>query len=365
MKKFVLFLLLASPLLVWAQADDMYYVPKKETKVNTAKSANDFYFAEDENPVDEDCYSYETDGYAGETEFAYYTNDLYEVMDDYTYSNRIIRFQSPRRLLSSSLYWDLKYNCGINDWLVYDDGYSVYVYPTANNLYYNNPYNHWWNWNAYHYWNYPYYSYYNHWHRYDYCWHNPHWYNHHHTNVSCYPSFRNCEVPTNGSIASNRGARREQQARTTVGNTNPRRQQQARTTVGSTNPRRQQQARTTVGSINSRREQIAGATAGRANPRRQQQVRNVVTANTQRRQQQVRTTAKSSGTKGQSSSNGSVRRSENKTSGNSSSGYSRPSSTSVSRSSGSAGSGSRSGGNRNSGGGSRSSSGARSGGSRR
>ena len=350
MKKFVLFLLLASPLLVWAQADDMYYVPKKETKVNTAKSANDFYFAEDENPVDEDCYSYETDGYAGETEFAYYTNDLYEVMDDYTYSNRIIRFQSPRRLLSSSLYWDLKYNCGINDWLVYDDGYSVYVYPTANNLYYNNPYNHWWNWNAYHYWNYPYYSYYNHWHRYDYCWHNPHWYNHHHTNVSCYPSFRNCEVPTNGSIASNRGARREQQARTTVGNTNP---------------RRQQQARTTVGSINSRREQIVGATAGRANPRRQQQVRNVVTANTQRRQQQVRTTAKSSGTKGQSSSNGSVRRSENKTSGNSSSGYSRPSSTSVSRSSGSAGSGSRSGGNRNSGGGSRSSSGARSGGSRR
>ena len=350
MKKFVLFLLLASPLLVWAQADDMYYVPKKETKVNTAKSANDFYFAEDENPVDEDCYSYETDGYAGETEFAYYTNDLYEVMDDYTYSNRIIRFQSPRRLLSSSLYWDLKYNCGINDWLVYDDGYSVYVYPTANNLYYNNPYNHWWNWNAYHYWNYPYYSYYNHWHRYDYCWHNPHWYNHHHTNVSWYPSFRNCEVPTNGSIASNRGARREQQARTTVGNTNPRRQQQARTTVGSTN---------------SRREQIAGATAGRANPRRQQQVRNVVTANTQRRQQQVRTTAKSSGTKGQSSSNGSVRRSENKTSGNSSSGYSRPSSTSVSRSSGSAGSGSRSGGSRNSGGGSRSSSGARSGGSRR
>ena len=142
MKKLVLFLLLTSPLLAWAQVDDMYYVPKKEKKVLVVKSAEEIYFADDNNlVVDGGYYDDYTDEYADEVETVYYTNDLYDLVDDYTYSNRIVRFRSPSRLLSSTIYWDLKYNCGINDWFVYDDGFSVYVYPTANNyLYYNYPY---------------------------------------------------------------------------------------------------------------------------------------------------------------------------------------------------------------------------------
>lgn len=331
MKKFILFLLLASPLLAWAQADDVYYVPKKENKQQAVKTASDFYLAEDDVWVEDEDDLYESDEYVDEVETAYFTNDLYEVMDDYTYSSRIVRFQSPRRMLSNSLYWDLKYNCGINDWLVYDDGYAVYVYPTANNIYYNYPYCYnRWGWDAYRFWNYPYYGYHNHWHHYDYAWHtphwhNPHWHNHHTANISWRPSKRMDNMPTNGSIASNRGARREQQPRTSIAGSNPRREQMPRIAAGSSNPRREQQVRTTV------------------------------TGNSQRRQQQSTTTKKSDKTTRPSSTNGSVRRAGSTTSSNSSSGYSRPSSTSVSRSNGSSGST-----NRNGGGSSRSSGGSRS-----
>ena len=51
MKKLVLFLLLTSPLLSWAQVDDMYFVPKKEKKVLVVKSAEEVYFADDDNLV--------------------------------------------------------------------------------------------------------------------------------------------------------------------------------------------------------------------------------------------------------------------------------------------------------------------------
>ena len=116
MKKLVLFLLLTSPLLALAQVNDMYYVPKKEKKVLVVKSAEEMYLVDDTETVYED--EVYVDEYADEVETAYFTNDLYDVVDDYTYSTRIVRFQSPRRLLSSSLYWDLRYDCGINDWLV-------------------------------------------------------------------------------------------------------------------------------------------------------------------------------------------------------------------------------------------------------
>ena len=117
MKKFALLLMLVYPVLTWAQSDDVYFVPKKEKKVLVVKSAEEVYFVDDDDVlVEEEVYDDNVD--------VYYTNDLYDVVDDYTYSNRIIRFRSPRRSLSSNLFWDLRYDYGINDWLVYDDGYT-------------------------------------------------------------------------------------------------------------------------------------------------------------------------------------------------------------------------------------------------
>ena len=127
--------MLVYPVLTWAQVDDVYFVPKKEKKVLVVKSAEEVYFADADEVFVEDVY--ETDYYDDDAVGAYYTNDLYDVIDDYTYSNRIIRFRSPRRLLSSNLFWDLRYDYGINDWFVYDDGYTISIYPTYGNLYYN------------------------------------------------------------------------------------------------------------------------------------------------------------------------------------------------------------------------------------
>ena len=350
MKKLVLFLLLASPLLALAQVNDMYFVPKKEKKVLVVKSAEEIYLVDDVENVDNG--GEYTDEYVDEAETAYFTNDLYDVMDDYTYSTRIVRFQSPSRLLSTNLYWDLKYSCGINDWLVYDNGYTVYIYPTANNIFYNDPYYYnrvnLWNWNTYHTWYYPYYRHNYWWDCYDYHWahHNHYWhkpyYGYHGShNLSWKPANRKSNIPTNGSIAGK--PHRDQPVRTVTNGNNPRREQQVRTTANGhnprrDNPRREQQVRTTANGNNPRREQQARTTANGNNPRREQQVR--TTAN---RQQQSRTSVNNSNVKRSSSSSSSsgrrVERGGSRSSGNSSGGYSRPSSTGVSRSSGSSSSG--------------------------
>ena len=379
MKKFLLFLLMTTPLFTWAQVDDMYYVPKKEKKDLHVKSAEEVYFADDNTAIDEDSLTY-----IGDENEGYYTNDLYDVMDDYTYSNRIIRFQSPRRMYANDIYWDLMYGCGVNDWYVYDNGYTLYIYPTGNNPYFMSPgYYHWmnrWNWNSCYYdYYYPYYS----WHNYHpyYGWHNYH--HHWHTPVASHkpwkPKYRE-NIPTNGSVARQTrqavptmagNPRREQSARTTANAGNPRREQPARTTATNAgNPRRQQPARTTAtNGENPRRQQPARTTTNAGNPRREQPARTANTSNTkQRREQKVRTSVNSSNAKRTATSSNSEEKSVRRSSSNSSSGgYSRPSSTSVSRSSNSNG-----GGNRSSGGGSRSGGssrsgggGARSGGSRR
>ena len=184
----------------------MYFVPKKEKKVLLVKSAEEVYMADDDNLVVEDEYNDDyVDEYIDDTESSYFTNDLYDVMDDYTYSSRIVRFHSPHRLLSNTLYWDLKYNCGIYDWLVYDDGYSVYVYPTANNIYYNYPYYYnWtnrWNWSTYHNWGYPYYGHHDWWYHNNYHWHTPHWHSHH---TPSRPSYNSDRIPTNAHLATPR-----------------------------------------------------------------------------------------------------------------------------------------------------------------
>ena len=126
MKKAFLLLMLVSPLISIAQVDDMYFVPKKEKNVLVVKSAEEIYMEDVDSVGYADGF---VDEYVDEAEAGYFTNDLYGVMDDYTYSTRIVRFQSPRRLLSSSLYWDLRYDCGINDWFVCDDGHTLYIYP--------------------------------------------------------------------------------------------------------------------------------------------------------------------------------------------------------------------------------------------
>ena len=371
MKKFLLFLLMTTPLFTWAQVDDMYYVPKKEKKVLHVKSAEEVYFADDNTAIDEDSLTY-----IGDENEGYYTNDLYDVMDDYTYSNRIIRFQSPRRMYANDIYWDLMYGCGVNDWYVYDNGYTLYIYPTGNNPYFMSPgYYHWmnrWNWNSCYYdYYYPYYS----WHNYHpyYGWHNYH--HHWHTPVASHkpwkPKYRE-NIPTNGSVARQTrqavptmagNPRREQSARTTANAGNPRREQSARTTANAGNPRREQSARTTANTNTPRRQQSDKTTANSA--RRQQSARTANTSNTkQRREQKARTSVNSSNAKRSTTSNSESTSARRSSSNSSSSGYSRPSSTSVSRSSrgssNSNSSGSRSGGSSRSGGG-----GARSGGSRR
>ena len=76
MKKLVLFLLLTSPLFALAQVNDMYYVPKKEKKVLVVKSAEEIYFADDNNLVVDGEFNLENrfgftyaDEFVGEWEF--------------------------------------------------------------------------------------------------------------------------------------------------------------------------------------------------------------------------------------------------------------------------------------------------------
>lgn len=218
MKKILLLIFVFAPLVSWAQVDDIYYVPKKKELV--IKSSGETYFSDVEN------YRTDVDVMVEEPETeVYYTDDLSD-LSDYRYSRRIIRFRGLRCNLSSNLYLDLKYGGGFRDWLVLDNGYSIDIYPTA-----NNPLFFWggagvslniWNWNSWHYA--PSWSYYSHWncwphnHFWDYHpyhWHNPgYWHNgywgggHVAGNHYYRPShrvFRN--IPSNGSVGRSRNDR--------------------------------------------------------------------------------------------------------------------------------------------------------------
>lgn len=164
MKKMVLLFMLVCPLFSLAQYNDIYFVPKKEKKVIVAASASDNMFVDIDdarNYVDVD------------SEVVDYVDDAYEYNDndDYRYSTRIVRFRSPDRLVASSLYWDLRYNCGLNDWLIYDDGYTIDIYPAYDNSVCYWPGSVWtsynsWRWNV---WHGPYYG----WN--DYFWYHDYW----------------------------------------------------------------------------------------------------------------------------------------------------------------------------------------------
>ena len=141
MKRLVLFLMLFVPLASMAQFDDVYFVPKKEKKTVVERSSEGSYFVDVE-----DYYESEftdtlyvdslivLDGVKSGSRSFSYTNDPDWLIDNnYRYSSRIIRFRSPGRLFGENLYWDLVYGCGINDWLVYDNGFAIEIYPTVNN----------------------------------------------------------------------------------------------------------------------------------------------------------------------------------------------------------------------------------------
>ena len=227
-----MFLVLVSPLVATAQVDDVYFVPTKESeeKVLVVKSTAEKYNIDNTSAssmrnVDEynrrsTVYTNAPDEYIDEnyTDEYVYEDDSY---DDYSYSTRIIRFRNPRRAVYSSIYWDLMYGCGINDWLIYDNGYSIDIYPTYNNPYYFwsdfafswNPFS-WYSWHSWHHaahwgWHHPYYSHY-----YGHCY--DHYYGHH-NHIAMRPNHNywspsrrnNRYIPTNGAVGGGRYERGE------------------------------------------------------------------------------------------------------------------------------------------------------------
>ena len=129
MRKFVLLLVWAYPLISLAQRNDIYFIPKKESKVIVVETDADKVILLN----DEEVYSEEE----------YYSDDSYAYdNDDFRYSTRIVRFRNPYSCMGSPLYWDLMFNNGFDDWVLYDNGYYVDIYPTYNN---------WWGWNSWYY----------------------------------------------------------------------------------------------------------------------------------------------------------------------------------------------------------------------
>lgn len=196
MRKLFLLLVLVYPLVSFAQHDDIYFVPKKEKKVVVSVSARENSFVGLDETEVAVC-EYDDDEAVEE----YYSDEYYD--EDYTYSTRIVRFRSPHRLIGSDLYWDLRYNCGINDWLLYDNGYYIDIYPTYNNpMFYwsGTPYYMWgWNmtYNPYYYWDHYWGGYNHYWH------HRPHiggFHPHYIAHNSWRPSHKiHANIPTSGN----------------------------------------------------------------------------------------------------------------------------------------------------------------------
>lgn len=120
MKKILLLLVLSYPFLLSAQHDDIYFVPTKNKQVTIN--------------IENSSVTIDNSGvYAYEDSEEVYSDDYYEFDDEeeeFRYSTRILRFRSPR------LYWGLMYS-GMNDWMLYDDGYYLDLYPAySNSLYY-------------------------------------------------------------------------------------------------------------------------------------------------------------------------------------------------------------------------------------
>ncbi len=207
-KIWISFLAVMMPLLGYSQVDDMYFVPKKETKKDKKQSDKPFFVeraeAEEkqqrqyvpeeysqatERDVDEYNRRYRNDGLhmiedesdgAGE-DSTYLERDVDEASEDYRYSKRILRFNTPTIgvAVSSPLYWDLRYGPNSIYWDVYDDGFYAYAYPSVWNSWYWGPsYSFSWGWgvrNPYWGWGGPWYAGW-----YDPWYYRPYWHHHHH-----------------------------------------------------------------------------------------------------------------------------------------------------------------------------------------
>ena len=222
MKRYMLLLAVLLPVISVAQVNDIYFVPTKEKKVVVVKNSdvNTFADIDDSYATGEPEY---VDTAEVETETVYYTNDLYDFYyGDYGYTSRIVRFRSPGRLMGSSLYWDLRYGSGINDWLVYDNGYTIDIYPTSNNPFYYyggfgigfynpsswyvhyNTFTPYWAWRPSWYWH-DFHWHSHHWHTpywHNRHWHHPHWHAgpHYGHNSLLRPRHRvHTDVPVNGA----------------------------------------------------------------------------------------------------------------------------------------------------------------------
>ena len=177
-KAIVTMLLAGLPWLVMAQStDDLYYLPKKETKKETklpgtpvrrtevqtvtrnqpastvvvkdvkgnvrdvdeynrryTSRDNTFTMQNDTLYVEEKPYN----------ERGEWVNGFEGSQSDYEYAMRIVRFRSPRYAIpvSSPLYWDVVYGGAAFpswEWNVFDDGMYAYVFPSSSNPL-------WWDW---------------------------------------------------------------------------------------------------------------------------------------------------------------------------------------------------------------------------
>lgn len=382
-----MFLLLVSPLVATAQVDDVYFVPTKESeeKVLVVKSTAEKYNIDNTSAssmrnVDEynrrsTVYTNAPDEYIDEnyTDEYVYEDDSY---DDYSYSTRIIRFRNPRRAVYSSIYWDLMYGCGINDWLIYDNGYSIDIYPTYNNPYYFwsdfafswNPFS-WYSWHSWHHaahwgWHHPYYSHY-----YGHCY--DHYYGHH-NHIAMRPNHNywspsrrnNRYIPTNGAVGGGRYERGEGSRgnRVAASNNNNSGRVNLRGNAGNRGDKVASADRGTSNNNNSGRVNLRGNAGNRGNNaaaqsgnkrnengagfkigsnqgrdnaiRRQQPARGSANVNNNRAANSGKSNSESvRQQKSNSTSNSSNRGSSvNRRGSGSSSGYNRPSSTSVTRS---------------------------------
>ena len=382
-----MFLVLVSPLVATAQVDDVYFVPTKESeeKVLVVKSTAEKYNIDNTSAssmrnVDEynrrsTVYTNAPDEYIDEN----YTDEYVcedDSYDDYSYSTRIIRFRNPRRAVYSSIYWDLMYGCGINDWLIYDNGYSIDIYPTYNNPYYFwsdfafswNPFS-WYSWHSWHYaahwgWHHPYYSHY-----YGHCY--DHYYGHH-NHIAMRPNHNywspsrrnNRYIPTNGAVGGGRYERGEGSRgnRVAASNNNNSGRVNLRGNAGNRGDKVASADRGTSNNNNSGRVNLRGNAGNRGNNaaaqsgnkrnengagfkigsnqgrdnaiRRQQPARGSANVNNNRAANSGKSNSESvRQQKSNSTSNSSNRGSSvNRRGSGSSSGYNRPSSTSVTRS---------------------------------
>lgn len=201
MRSRIIHLILMAVIPVWgyAQIDDMYFIPKKETKNVSPKpvtpqkeeyhkTQESFTFEQADDyeagwTADTDEYNRRNRSYRTETtdstdmtedERGEWVNGFKGSDADYAYTKRILRFYTPSVGIpvSSPLYWDLCYGPNSIYWNVYDDGFYAYAFPSSWNSLYYGPYFSWsWGWRPYYShwgWGYPWYG----------GWHGP-WYGHH------------------------------------------------------------------------------------------------------------------------------------------------------------------------------------------